>query len=230
MIILASFCIRYIVSEVLGTGFLGRANGSVARRLVHVPQKPEARRTRRGGMERQRRSHSFWGGDGCLNNWGSQGSRLLLPEQILAELLRYHRLQSAPLTGPLLLQPLTANSRGPRKYHGRRAPLPTAGHVPQRYGGAPQAQYWLSIPGCGRKGRFRPNAPLLPESAPQGKVDASGLFAHGPLQRPDSSLGHSQRPAPARDPGRVCAGVVALFTSAGGHPAPIAQGSNHLPG
>lgn len=93
----------------------------------------------------------------------------------------------------------------------------------KRYVGTPQAQYRLSIPGCRRKGRFRPNAPLLPESAPQGKVDASALFAHGPLLLPDALWGFLGRPAPARDPGRVCAGVVALFTSAGGHPAPFAQ-------
>lgn len=127
------------------------------------------------------------------------------------------------------MQPLTANSRGPQKYHGHRATVPTAGHVPQRHGGTPHAQYRISNSGCGRRGRFRPNAPLLPESAPQGRVDASpvctrSLTAAGPLSW---AIWEARA---TRDPGMVCAGVVALFTSAGGYPAPIAQGANHLAG
>lgn len=151
----------------------------------------------------------------------SQSSRLLLPEQILAELLRYHRLQPAPLTGPLPLQPLTANCRGPQKYRGRRAALPTAGHVPRRRGATPQARYSTSTSGCGRRGRFRPNARLRPESAPQGKVDASRVCT-----RPLTAAGRLS--AATRDPGRLCAGAVALFTSARGRPAPTAREANGL--
>ena len=132
----------------------GERTRQLVKRLESLPRWPEARRTKKEGMEKQRRSHGFWSREGSVYNWRSLSSRLLLPEQILAELLRHHRLQPAPLTGSLPLQPLTANSGGSQRYPGGRAILPTAGHVPEKHGGTPQAQDKVSLPSLKKKGAF----------------------------------------------------------------------------
>lgn len=105
-----------------------------------------------------------YGGEGC-----GGGPRLLLPEQILAELLRHHRLQTAPLTGPLPLQPLTANSGGRQKSHGGRTTLPTAGHVSRSDGGALQAQDTGSPAGLWKKGAFPSDCSTPTRTRPLGE-------------------------------------------------------------
>lgn len=184
-----------------------------------------------GGLQGRRRSHSFSGRGGRLRNWRSQSSRLLLPEQILAELLRHQRLQPAPLTLPLPWQPLTAISRGPPRYHRGRATLPTAGHVPRKHCDAPQVPYSLAL-------RLKKKwAAPTERSAPTGtrplreKVDASCQCVDCPLQPWNRGTGKPGGPGLADTwPGWLCAGVLALFTSASHYPAPQCAGVNSLRG
>ena len=122
----------------LRIGYTSGANPPVSEETRASLGGPRRGEQRREGW-RNRRSHSFWSRGGSVYNGRSLSSRLLLPEQILAELLRHHRLQPAPLTGPLPSQPLTANPGGPQKSRGGRAILPTAGHVPKQRDATTQA-------------------------------------------------------------------------------------------
>lgn len=131
------------------------------------------------GMESEK-SHSFGGGGGRAQSSSGRSSRLLLPEQILAELLRQQRLQPAPLTRPLPLQPLSARRRGPHRYRRGRSRLPTAGHVPHRLA-APAGSERSLPPHLRRKGAAPTERSARTGIRPLGeKVDASCQLVDGP--------------------------------------------------
>lgn len=125
----------------------------------------------------------------------------LLPEHVPAELLRHHRLQPAPLPGPLPGQPLPAKPRGPQKTRRGRAARSTVGHVSRR----------ARVPGRAGPGRgafpspatrrgFRPGKkiPALPSLQPVPKLRGPGTARLGLKARSHVT-------------GRCCAGALALF-------------------
>lgn len=108
-----------------------------------------------------------------------QSCSRLLPEHVPAELLRHHRLQPAPLRGPLPGQPLPAKPGGPPKARRGRAACSTVGHVRLR---AP-------VPGRAGPGRGRSRTQQrTPESAPEGKF-RSHLVCSGSLNAADPEPG-----------------------------------------
>lgn len=127
------------------------------------------------------------GAEEALWNRSGPSSRRLLPEQVLAELLRHHRLQPAPLTRPLPLQPLTANSREPQEHLGG-AVLFAAGHVPLRNHGADGPAFGLPGPGQGEEGALFHRAPHRSRKTPQSEKAAANLCWQTEPQRSRTAL------------------------------------------
>lgn len=160
--------------------------GGRLRREETAPHPAAARGAGNAVGTESEKSH---GGGGRAEHRSGPSSRLLLPEQILAELLRHQRLQPAPLARPLPRQPRRARCRGPHRCRRGRAALPAAGHVPRRLA-APAGSVRSLPPHLRRKG-----AAPTELSAPTGirplgeQVDASWQFVDGPCRPPNCSSG-----------------------------------------
>lgn len=143
-----------------------------------------------------------------------QSCSRLLPEHVAAELLRHHRLQPAPLPGPLPGQPLPAKPRGPREARWGQAACSTVGHVRLKSPGA--------RPRGTRTGAF-PNPAAGLGVLPGRKVPVPSSLQPVPkCSGPGTRCLGIKNPQP-RD--RRCgAGALALFTSVSCRPPNLPEG------